>query len=125
MNNVTAVQANGNKSSLPDETADVIYALDMFHMVSEPGAFLRELNRICKRTGGYSISTMAIKPGKRRKSKIMSSGAWEIVEEKKRYLKCSPAGATETQPVAGSHDPVRACGLVRASPAKKLCAIAV
>ncbi len=90
LSNVTAVQANGTRLSLPDDVAHVIYALDMFHMVKEPAPFLRELNRICKRTGvlyidnGHQSRQQAI-------SKIESSGGWEIVRGNKRYLKCTPA----------------------------------
>jgi ubiquinone/menaquinone biosynthesis C-methylase UbiE len=89
LNNVTAVQAAGQRVSLPSETADVVYALDMFHMVSDPGAFLRELNRICKRTGSLFIDNGHQSRGEAR-LKLKSSGAWEICEEKERYLKCSP-----------------------------------
>jgi ubiquinone/menaquinone biosynthesis C-methylase UbiE len=99
LSNVTAVQARGASSSLPDGTADVIYALDMFHMVSDPGAFLRELNRICK-PGGVLYISNGHQTREKVKAKILSSGAWEIVEEKKRFLKCRPAGPTEAQPVA-------------------------
>jgi len=94
LTNVTAVQSKGQKISIPGETADVVYALDMFHMVSDPGAFLRELNRICKCTGVLFIDNGHQTKDEAR-SKIRSSGAWEIVEETKRYLKCSPAKANQ------------------------------
>jgi ubiquinone/menaquinone biosynthesis C-methylase UbiE len=97
--NVTAVRANGKGSSLPDETADVIYALDMFHMVREPKVFLRELKRICKGTGLLYIDNDH-QSRKEASLKIRSSGAWEIVEEKKRYLKCTPT--RESKERAGS-----------------------
>ena len=89
MSNVTAVQADGMRSSLPNETADLIYALDMFHMVSSPKEFLRELNRICKSKGSLFIDNGHQSRDEAR-LKLRSSGMWEIVEEKKRYLKCSP-----------------------------------
>jgi len=89
MSNVTAVQADGMRSSLPNETADLIYALDMFHMVSSPKEFLRELNRICKGKGSLFIDNGHQSRDEAR-LKLRSSGMWEIVEEKKRYLKCSP-----------------------------------
>jgi len=89
LSNVAAVQSDGESCPLADETADRIYALDMFHMVRQPAAFLRELNRICKRKGFLYIDN-----GHQSRDevtlKIASSGAWEIVEEKKRYLKCRP-----------------------------------
>jgi len=51
--------------------------------------FLRELNRICKATGVLYINS-GHQSTKEARSKIQSSGAWEIVEGKKRYLKCTP-----------------------------------
>jgi ubiquinone/menaquinone biosynthesis C-methylase UbiE len=90
LTNVTAVQSTSQKTSIPGETADVVYALDMFHMVIESGAFLRELNRICKRTGVLFIDN-GHQTRDEARSKIRSSGSWEIVEETKRYLKCVPA----------------------------------
>ncbi|MFH0786718.1 MAG: class I SAM-dependent methyltransferase [Pseudomonadota bacterium] len=89
LSHVTAVLADGERSTLSDKTADVIYALDMFHMVREPVVFLRELNRICKDKGLLYIDN-GHQSREKTRSKIRSSGAWEIVEEKRRYLKCSP-----------------------------------
>jgi ubiquinone/menaquinone biosynthesis C-methylase UbiE len=90
LGNVTAVTARGNDSTLPDCTADVIYALDMFHMVSEPHAFLLELNRICRETGRLYIDNGHQSRAEAR-AKIESSGVWRIGEENKRYMKCVPA----------------------------------
>jgi len=96
LSNVTAVLANEKGCALPDDVADVIYALDMFHMVSEPALFLRELHRMCKNTGvlyldnGHQSRRQAI-------AKIASSGAWQIVEEEKRYLKCTPMPKNDLQ----------------------------
>jgi ubiquinone/menaquinone biosynthesis C-methylase UbiE len=98
LSNVTAVQANGKRSSLPNETADVIYALDMFHMVSTPDVFLEELNRICKDKGLLFIDNGHQSRDEAR-FKLRSSGSWEIVEEEKRYLKCSPIKKPENKPV--------------------------
>jgi ubiquinone/menaquinone biosynthesis C-methylase UbiE len=97
LHNVTAVLAGGTSARLPDDTADVIYALDMFHMVREPAVFLSELNRICKATGVLYIDN-GHQSWKEASSKIRSSGAWEIVEEKKRYLRCTPARAGKNDP---------------------------
>ena len=46
--NVTPVEARGYDSGLPDHTADLVYALDVFHMIEQPAPFLRELCRITK-----------------------------------------------------------------------------
>ena len=100
---MTAVLAAGTSAGLPDGTADVIYALDMFHMVREPAVFLRELNRICKATGALYINS-GHQSTKEAISKILSSGAWEIVERKKRYLKCAPTRASKERPERQSVD---------------------
>jgi ubiquinone/menaquinone biosynthesis C-methylase UbiE len=85
--NVIAMLTDGRKIPIPDETADIIYALDMFHMVSNPEAFLGELNRICKRQGFLFIDN-GHQSRQEARSKIIASCLWEIVEEKKRYMKC-------------------------------------
>jgi ubiquinone/menaquinone biosynthesis C-methylase UbiE len=89
LTNVTAVVTDRNKCSLADETADVIYALDMFHMVSDPGGLMRDLNRISKRSGFLFIDNGHQSRDEAR-SKIIDSGGWEIVEEKRRYMKWRP-----------------------------------
>jgi len=89
LSNVTAVLANEKGCSLPDDVADVIYALDMFHMVSEPALFLRELHRMCKPTGLLYIDS-GHQSREEARAKVRSSGVWEIREENKRYLKCTP-----------------------------------
>lgn len=105
LSNVTAVRIDGERSFLPNKTADVIYALDMFHMVKEPVAFLRELNRVCKDKGLLYIDN-GHQSREKARAKITSSGAWRIVEEKRRYLKCSPSGQSEkraAQTLGGDH----------------------
>ncbi len=89
LTNVKPVYARGNESGLPDKSADVIYALDMFHMISEPTEFLRELNRICKESGLLFIDN-GHQSRKEAKAKINSSQMWKIIEENNRYLKCAP-----------------------------------
>jgi ubiquinone/menaquinone biosynthesis C-methylase UbiE len=90
LENLTAVLTKQNNTSpLDDETADVVYALDMFHMVSDPTGFLRELNRISKKSGFLYIDNGHQNRGEAR-SKIVASGLWEMVEEKRRYMKCRP-----------------------------------
>ena len=87
--NVSAVTTDGRKTPLPDNEADVIYAFDMFHMVSKPDMFLRELNRICKENGFLFIDN-GHQSRQEAKVKIIDSGLWEILEETKRYMKCRP-----------------------------------
>jgi ubiquinone/menaquinone biosynthesis C-methylase UbiE len=87
--NVITVLTDGIKSEIPDDTADMIYALDMFHMVKEPGLFLKELCRITRRDGVLIIED-GHQPRSASKEKILKSGCWKIIKEEKKILKCSP-----------------------------------
>ncbi|MCP4604781.1 MAG: class I SAM-dependent methyltransferase [Proteobacteria bacterium] len=85
--NITGHVAGVGTCPLADDTADVIYALDMFHMVAEPGPFLKELNRIAK-PGSLLYIDDGHQPRAESKGKIAASGIWEIVTENKRFMKC-------------------------------------
>jgi ubiquinone/menaquinone biosynthesis C-methylase UbiE len=87
--NVVTVLSDGKKTDIPDNTADLIYALDMFHMVKETAPFLNELSRITKPEGILIIED-GHQPRSLSKEKILSSGGWRITGEEKRFLKCSP-----------------------------------
>ncbi len=87
--NVKGVFAENGECPLKDNIADVIYALDMFHMVSEPTPFLQGLNRIAKSDGFLFIGN-GHQSRQDAKSKILDSGAWSIVDENKKYMKCKP-----------------------------------
>ena len=49
--NVEAVLADKYSTPINDETADVVYALDMFHMIARPDELLKELSRLTKKDG--------------------------------------------------------------------------
>jgi len=87
--NVKTVQTDGNKVEISDNTADLIFALDMFHMVKDYRSFLLELNRIGKRD-----CTLILEDGHqsriKSKEKVDKSGCWEIEKEYKKYLICKP-----------------------------------
>ena len=89
LRNVTAIVASNGRCPLEDKSIDLIYALDMFHMVANPDTFLKELNRIVRPEGVLFIDN-----GHQRrdeaKTKINASGAWEITDENPRYMKCRP-----------------------------------
>jgi ubiquinone/menaquinone biosynthesis C-methylase UbiE len=89
LTNVRAVLTDGKKTAIPDSSADLIYALDMFHMVKETGPFLNELCRITKHNGILIIED-GHQPRSLSKEKILGSGAWKIIGEEKRFLRCSP-----------------------------------
>ena len=89
LKNVFPILVNGYTCELNDNTADIIYALDMFHMIKNPALFLKELNRLIKKDG-FLIIEDGHQLRSKTKKKIESSGVWSIVEETKDYLKCTP-----------------------------------
>jgi ubiquinone/menaquinone biosynthesis C-methylase UbiE len=89
LTNVKTVLTDGNRSILHNETADLVYAMDMFHMVKDTDSFLKELNRITKKEGTLIIED-GHQPRSASREKILKSGCWEIIGEKKRFLKCTP-----------------------------------
>ncbi len=94
LNNVHPVLTDGKTVNIPPQTADLIYALDMFHMVKDTKAFLTELCRITKPDGililedGHQQRALA-------KEKVNNSGCWEIISETKAYMKCKPINQTK------------------------------
>jgi len=58
-------------------------------ILDEFDAFLRELNRLCKAEGLLYIGN-GHQSRKEAKLKIESSHMWCIIEENKRFMKCSP-----------------------------------
>jgi len=90
LQNVEAVLADGYNSSIADGTADVIYALDVFHMIEQPREFLSELSRLLKPDG-----TIIIEDGHQPRSetirKIKESGIIQIEEENKFHVRCKKA----------------------------------
>lgn len=86
---VVPVKVNGYSAPIEDNTADLIYALDMFHVIGDPGAFLTELHRIIK-PGGMLVIDNGHQSREEAKKKILHSGMWEITEEREAFLRCTP-----------------------------------
>ena len=88
--NVTTYLAKGYDSGVPDKSADIVFAIDMFHYIQEPAAFLAELCRIAKDDsklilyGGHQ--TMAAT-----KRKLAKTELWEIAEENRGFIVCRKA----------------------------------
>ena len=89
LRNVTAVLVDGYDSTLPDRTADVVCAVDMFHIIKNRTEFLSELKRITQKDG-----LLVIDDGHQKRSvtraNIFESGHWDIFEETRDHLKCRP-----------------------------------
>ncbi|MBW1709117.1 MAG: class I SAM-dependent methyltransferase [Deltaproteobacteria bacterium] len=89
LKNVEPVLVDGYSCDIEDNAADVIYALDMFHMIKEPVLFLKELRRIVKKDG-FLIIDDGHQARKNTKVKLTGSDLWTIAEETKDHLKCVP-----------------------------------
>ena len=89
ISNIEPVLIEGYNSTLPDNIADIVCAIDMFFIIKKPTEFLAELNRIIKRDGTLVIDD-GHQPRAVTKTKILDSGLWDIVEETKDHLKCKP-----------------------------------
>jgi len=89
INNTEPILIDGYNSTLSENVADVVCAIDMFWIIKKPTEFLTELRRILKRDG-----TLVVDDGhahrKETKRKILDSGIWNIVEETKDHIKCKP-----------------------------------
>jgi ubiquinone/menaquinone biosynthesis C-methylase UbiE len=93
LKNVHPVLTDGKSVNIPPQKADLIYALDMFHMVKDTNGFLNELYRITKPDGILYLED-GHQPRAKAKEKVNNSGRWEIIEETKAYMKCKPKNQT-------------------------------
>ena len=89
LKNVEPVLVNGCSCDINDDTADMIYAVDTFHMIKEPVLFLKELHRLLKKDG-FLIIDGGHQSRSETKRKINNSKVWNIAEESKDHLKCTP-----------------------------------
>ena len=87
--NIIPVLARGYSSNIKNNTADLIYALDMFHMIEDANSFLNELNRIIKKDG-ILILEAGHQKRERAREKVNNSGKWSIFEESERHMRCIP-----------------------------------
>ncbi len=89
LNNVIPVFSTGYPVDIESQSADVIYALDMFHHVKDVEAFLRELRRLLKPSGTLFIES-GHQPLDDAKQKIVKSNYWAIIKEERNMFKCRP-----------------------------------
>ena len=89
LKNVVPILANGYDSTLSDHIADVVCAIDMFHVIRNPTDFLAELKRITKKDG-FLVVDQGHQRRKTTKANVLKSGHWDIFEETRDHLKCKP-----------------------------------
>lgn len=87
LSNVNATLATGYKTDIESEIADVVYALDMFHMIEQPKSLLTELGRLVKMDGRVIIED-GHQPRSETKMKIEDSKILKIVRETKSFVEC-------------------------------------
>jgi ubiquinone/menaquinone biosynthesis C-methylase UbiE len=87
--NVTPVLAHGYHANIPDDVADMVFALDMIFGVKEPTALLAEVHRICRPEGVLVIDD-GHQPRARTVEMIRESGMWSIENDSRDHLRCVP-----------------------------------
>jgi len=87
LTNVEAVLAEKYKTPISPEIADIVYVLDMFHMVEKPDVFLNELSRLVKKEGTIIIED-GHQPRTQTIQKIKQAGCLNIIQETKSHVKC-------------------------------------
>jgi ubiquinone/menaquinone biosynthesis C-methylase UbiE len=89
LQNVEPVLADGYSCSIPANTADVVYALDMFHMIEQPAQLLKELWRIVK-PGGKVIIEDGHQPRSETLDKINSAEIFFVADQNSYHVVCRP-----------------------------------
>jgi len=89
LKNIKPILTDGKSVNIPSHSVDIIYALDMFHMVKDPREFLKELRRLSRPDGALYLED-GHQPRAATMKKILTSGCWEITETTKRFIKCKP-----------------------------------
>ncbi|TAJ11390.1 class I SAM-dependent methyltransferase [Marinilabiliaceae bacterium JC017] len=87
LRNIEPILAKGYSCSVPQQSVDVVYALDMFHMISNPTVLLTEFARMVK-TDGLVIIEDGHQSRSETKSKIEASSLFVIAEENKYHVVC-------------------------------------
>jgi ubiquinone/menaquinone biosynthesis C-methylase UbiE len=90
LTNVTPVLLGDNPGIIPDRSADVIYAMDMFHQVEDPAAFLDGIHRIVKPKGVLFLED-GHQPRSQSLEKIRRSERWRVARENKQWMELKPA----------------------------------
>jgi ubiquinone/menaquinone biosynthesis C-methylase UbiE len=88
--NVTLLPIREGRCAIPDASADLVYALDMFHAVRDPDGFLAEIRRFTK-PGGTLMLEDGHQPRTSTRRKVLDAGGWRIEAETRWHLRCRRA----------------------------------
>ena len=87
LENVNFILADGYSVPIESGIADVVYALEVFHMVKEPSKFLKELSRLVKKDGVVIVED-GHQPRKETIMKIKNSAELTIESQTRNHVKC-------------------------------------
>lgn len=90
LKNVEPMKAEAYFVPIPEDSADLIYVLDAFHMISNPTRFLEELHRHIKHHGRLILED-GHQPRRKTLKKISQVDRWRLAEEHKKYVVLVPA----------------------------------
>lgn len=90
LTNVTPVLLSDKTETIPDRSADVVYALDMFHQVDDPAAFLAGIHRIVKPEGVLYLED-GHQPRSKSLDKVQRSRHWRVARENDHWMELKPA----------------------------------
>jgi ubiquinone/menaquinone biosynthesis C-methylase UbiE len=93
LTNVSAVMSERYDSGLEDDIADLVYALDMIHMIRDTDSFFRELGRIT-RPGGVLIIDDGRQSREETLKDIRQPGILTVEEENREFIRCRLTGDT-------------------------------
>ena len=89
LTNVITILVNNYPMNIGSNSIDLIYAMDMFHMVKDTKTFLLELNRIIV-PNGLLLIERGHQPRIIARRKIEDSYCWEVINETKEIFRCRP-----------------------------------
>lgn len=89
LKNVEAVLVNDYSCRLQDMIADLIYSVDVIHMVLQPDRYFKEIRRLIKPDGFLVIDSGHLTKEEAR-SRILQNGYWKIESENGFRFKCKP-----------------------------------
>ena len=84
---MTVLPIRDGRCAIPDASADLVYALDMFHAVRDPKGFLAEIHRFTK-PGGVLVLEDGHQPRAVTRKKLLDAGGWRIESETRWHLRC-------------------------------------
>ncbi len=91
MHNIKTIQTEC-VTGLEDETIDIVFMYDLFHMLKCPNQVLKEIHRILKTEGTLSFSDHHMKESDIKK-RVEESGLFELKEKQKMTYCFSPRTA--------------------------------